>query len=76
MQMGTTKFEKHYQSFQVTTSEREGLSFGMLKLGGQAAEDLTEALLQKIADIAHAIAMDDAVERQKTVKQLLARQSN
>ena len=47
------------------------MSFGMMKLGGQAADDLTEALVQKFEDIAHALAMDYADLQKNIIKQLI-----
>ena len=37
---GTTKFAKHYQSFQVTTDEGESMSFGLVKIGGKQQRTL------------------------------------
>ena len=50
---GTTKFHKHYQGFQVTTTEGQTLSLGMLEMGGATTADLTEALTRKLNDLAH-----------------------
>ena len=45
---GTSKFHKHYQGFQVTTTEGQTLSLGMLEMGGATTADLTEALTRKL----------------------------
>ena len=50
---GTTKFHKHYQGFQVTTTEGQTLSLGMLEMGRATTADLTEALTRKLNDLAH-----------------------
>ena len=68
---GTTRFHKHYHSFQLPTSEGESVSFGLVQLGGQKADDITEALMNKLEDLAHAVTMGDAENRKNVFNQLL-----
>ena len=53
---GTTKYHRHYQTFQVTTQSGQSLSAGLLELGSQDAESLLQAWKERVAAIATALA--------------------
>ena len=53
---GTTKYHRHYQTFQVTTQTGQSLSAGLLELGSQDAESLLQAWKERVAAIAKALA--------------------
>ena len=67
---GTTKFHKQYHSFQLRNSEGKSVSFGLSPFGEQEVKDIIEALMIKLKDLAHAVAVDNAENRIKNVSQL------
>ena len=52
---GTTKYHRHYQNFQVTTSDGETLSAGLLEIGSQTADSLLNTWKEKVSEIASAL---------------------
>ena len=53
---GTTKYHRHYQTFQVTTQTGQSLSAGLLELGSQDVESQLQAWKERVAAIANAVA--------------------
>ena len=51
----TTKHHRHYESFQVTLPSGKTMSIGLKETAGGATEELTEAFLSTIKDLADAI---------------------
>ena len=45
---GTSKYHRHFQNFQVTTSEGQSLSAGLLEIVGQDAQTLLEAWQERV----------------------------
>jgi hypothetical protein len=48
---GTSKFQRHFQNFQITTAEGKTLSTGLFEVAAGDTETLMKAFLQNIEDI-------------------------
>ena len=70
---GTTKYHRHYQSFQVTTQEGQSLSVGLLETAGQDAETIFNCWKDRVAEIANATcgSVGSSETPKKTTDQLL-----
>ena len=70
---GTTKYHRHYQSFQVTTQEGQSLSVGLLETAGQDAETIFNCWKDRVAEIANATcgSVSSSETLKKTTDQLL-----
>ena len=56
---GTSKYSRHYQNFQVTTSSGQTLSFGLSEIAGGDAASVMKTFVENIDDICDVIQSDD-----------------
>ena len=75
---GTTKYHRHYQSFQITTTAGNTLSAGLLELGSQTAESLISSWKERVSEIGVALSGKDSSEGklQETTLKLTASVKN
>ena len=56
---GTTKYHRHFQNFQITTSDGESLTAGLIEIVGQDAQTLLECWQERVQEIGLAISKSD-----------------
>ena len=71
----TSKYFKHYQSFQVTTSEGQALSIGLSELGGSDSVSVMDSFKALVDDLAQTVHSSDDDKASK-VKQLVGSITN
>ena len=72
---GTTKYHRHYQNFQITTSDGQTLSVGLQEIGGQGAEALLAVWKDRVEEISNAISGNEA-EVSENVSKLISSVKN
>ena len=55
----TTKYHRHFQNFQITTSDGESLTAGLMEIVGQDAQTLPECWQERVLEIGLAIFKSD-----------------
>ena len=70
---GASKFHKHYEGFQVTTTGGKTMSLGILEMSSGTAESLVEAITEKLKAIANSVQSNDT---NATIEKLVASINN
>ena len=52
---GTTKYHRHFQTYQVTTSVGKSLSVGLIETAGQDAQTILSCWKERVSEIAKAV---------------------
>ena len=74
-QDGTSKFHRHFQSFQVTTKDNVTYSLGLVETGSGDAASLMDSFKGQIRDLAETLGQDDGTV-QKLVTSIVATMSD
>ncbi len=72
---GTTKYHRHYQNFQITTSDGQSLSVGLQEIGGQDAVTLLAVWKERLKEISNAISGSET-EISENVSKLISSVKN
>lgn len=67
----TTKYHRHYQSFQITTSSGNTLSFGLQEMAGQDAAALLNTFTSAVDELTEVISSTDAGDKERVFSELV-----